>query len=104
MLIVLGHISVQPDKMAEALRVSQEHVERSRSELGCLEHGVHRSTEDPNRLVFVERWLDLASLQEHFALRESVQMVRSLAAMATDAPSISICNAEQVQFNSKNAG
>ena len=104
MIIVLGHTTIQPDKIEKALRVSQEHVERSKSEPGCLEPGVHRSAEDLSRLVFVERWLDLASLQAHFALRESVQLVRSLAALAIEAPSISIYNAEQVQFSVKNAG
>ena len=104
MIIVLGHTTIQPDKVEEALRVSQEHVERSKSEPGCLEYGAHRSAEDLSKLVFVERWLDLASLQAHFALRESVQLVRRLAAIAIEAPSISICNAEQVQFSIKNAG
>lgn len=94
MIIVLGSVSVQPDKVDEALRIAQEHVARSRQEPGCIEHGVHRSVEDMNRLVFVERWSDMAALQAHFAVRESKLTVRQLAALATAAPAMSIYNAE----------
>ena len=43
-----------PETLPEVLRLSLEHVNRSRLEPGCLLHSVHRDVEDPNRVVFLE--------------------------------------------------
>ncbi|WP_457389228.1 putative quinol monooxygenase [Roseateles sp. P5_E1] len=60
MILVLGHITAHPEHFEEVLQLSRQHVERSRAEPGCLVHAVHRDTENPLRLVFVEQWSDMA--------------------------------------------
>jgi quinol monooxygenase YgiN len=63
MIIVTGMVVTRPDSFDEILRLSTEHVLRSRKEPGCLSHSVHRDTEDPLRLHFFERWQDRAALK-----------------------------------------
>lgn len=93
MILVLGSVQIQPGHMEEALRVSQAHVDRSRAEPGCLEHGVHRSHDQPDRLVFVERWADAAALQAHFGVPASRQFVKALSALAAAPPSMQVYDA-----------
>jgi len=96
MVVVLGSVLVRDGRMDEALRLSQEHVHRSRAEPGCVSHAVHRDCENPNRLVFVEEWADDASLREHFKVPASRAFVAELSAMALEAPSMTIYSAERV--------
>ena len=68
MIVVLGSVKVQASKLQDALALAQEHVLRSRTEYGCIEHGVSQDCETPTRLVFVERWESMQSLQAHFVV------------------------------------
>lgn len=90
MIIVLGSVIVRPGLRKQALAIAQAHVARSRAEPGCLEHGVHLDSERPDCLVFIERWADLAALQQHFAVPESNRFVRDIGALAAEPPRISI--------------
>lgn len=94
MIIVLGSVLIPHGKLDQALQISQAHVARSRLEPGCIEHGVHVDADNPNRLVFVERWANLAALQAHFAVPACNHAVRALAALAAQPPRISLFNAE----------
>lgn len=86
MILVVGSVVVREGKLAEALSLSQAHVARSRSEPGCLLHGVHQDTENPNRLVFIEKWADQESLRKHFVVPDSRAFAKALAAVAVDVP------------------
>ena len=93
MVIVLGSIVARPDTFAEALRLSQAHVARSRGEPGCLSHAVHRDTERAFRLVFVETWADAAALAAHFRGPASRAFVEALRALASEPPAIAVYEA-----------
>lgn len=103
MIIVLGSVLIRDSSVADALIASQEHVERSRQEPGCLEHGVSIDAQAPNRLVFVERWASMESLLAHFAVPASRAFVKSLAALAAQAPSMVLYEATEVHSNGKGA-
>jgi len=90
MVIVLGSAIIRPGSMAEALKISLEHVHRSRTEPGCHSHSVHQDCENADRLVFVEEWKDQASLQQHFNVPESGLFVKALTALTTQPPSMVI--------------
>lgn len=98
MIIVLGSVITQPGRRDEALAVAQAHVARSRLEPGCLEHGVHLDSERPDRLVFIERWADLAALQQHFKVPESGRFVRDISALAAERPAISIHQSSELPW------
>lgn len=97
MILVLGHVSARPEHFDEVLKRSQQHVERSRAEPGCLAHAVHRDTENPLRLVFVEKWSDMAALQVHLRVPASREFGKALAAMASEPPGLEIHEAAQVK-------
>lgn len=82
MIIVTGSAQVRAGQVAEAERLSLEHVLRSRTEPGCLLHSVHRDVEAPERLVFLEHWADMDALRAHFAVPESRAFSKALAALA----------------------
>ncbi len=96
MILVIGHVDIRPQHLTQALQLSQDHVRRSRAEPGCLEHGVHRSHEQPDRLVFIERWADTAALRAHFRVPASRQFVKSLAALASTAPAMRLYDATEL--------
>ena len=100
MIIVLGSVQVLEARFSDALAVSQEHVQRSRLEPGCIEHGVSIDPNEPNRLVFVERWADMTSLKAHFAVPASRAFVKAIASYANAPPSISIYQADEVPIGS----
>jgi len=96
MILVLGKAQVQPDKLDDALAISQAHVLRSRAEPGCIEHGVHRSHDAPDTLVFIERWQDKAALQQHFAVPASRQFAKALTALCVVPPVVELLEARSL--------
>jgi len=95
-ILVIGSLVVCEGHVEQAVALSQEHVRRSRAEPGCIAHDVHRDTEDPRRLVFVERWTDHRALMQHFAVPESNTFVHAVTALAEETPTIEIFSANEV--------
>ncbi len=96
MIIVLGCVTVRNERLEEALKLSQAHVQRSRKEPGCISHEVFQDPEIPGRLMFVEKWSDQAALDEHFKVPASGEFVTAISAWALKAPSLSLFNAEAI--------
>ncbi len=96
MILVIGSVTAQAGRYEEALALSQEHVARSRAEPGCVAHAVHRDTENPNRLVFVEEWLDQASLQQHFKVPASRAFAKALGELASQPPTLAVYEAAKL--------
>ena len=90
MIIVTGSVVVRDGNIDEAIRISLEHVHRSRTEPGCVQHGVYRDVENLQRLFFYEEWTDRAALDAHFAVPASGAFVNALSAVAAERPSINI--------------
>lgn len=98
MIIVTGSVRARPDAIDEVLRLSLEHVQRSRTEPGCLLHSVHRDVEDELRLVFLEHWADAAALTAHFGVAASNEFVQAVSALAAERPTIEIYEAERAKI------
>jgi quinol monooxygenase YgiN len=98
MIIVTGSIVARADGLEDLLAFSLEHVRRSRTEPGCLAHGVHQDAENPLRLVFVEEWSSREALAAHFAVPASRDFVKVASALASEAPIINIYDATPVQL------
>ncbi|HEU5295987.1 MAG TPA: putative quinol monooxygenase [Burkholderiaceae bacterium] len=97
MILVVGSVAVQEGQLAEALALSQAHVARSRSEPGCLLHGVHQDTENPNHLVFIEKWADQESLRKHFNVPDSRAFAKALSRLAVEAPALEVYDGAPVR-------
>ncbi len=98
MIIVTGSVLARPETIDEALRISLQHVSRSRLEPGCLLHCVHRDVEDDHRLMFIEHWADRHALLAHFAVPESRAFAKEVAALATAPTTIEIYEASPIRL------
>ena len=94
MILVTGSVKARPETLAETLQLSLEHVRRSRLEPGCLLHSVHHDVEDPNRLVFIEHWVDRDALTKHFGVPASGAFAKAARDLAAEPPTLEIYDAE----------
>jgi quinol monooxygenase YgiN len=97
-IVVTGSVKAHPETLAEVLRISLEHVARSRQEPGCLLHSVHHDVEDPDRLVFLEHWLDRDALDVHFRVPASGEFARRVGELAAERPTLEIYDATPLTF------
>jgi quinol monooxygenase YgiN len=98
MILVTGRVTAKPETFAEILRVSREHVARSRKEAGCISHDVSVDADDPLTLHFIERWADEAALRAHFRVKESRAMWQTLQNLAADPGAMQIYAAEEIRL------
>ena len=98
MIIVTGSVKARAETLDEVLRISLEHVHRSRTEPGCLLHSVHHDVEDPSRLVFLEHWTDRDALNAHFRVPASGAFATALGELAAEPPTLEIYDAERVRL------
>jgi quinol monooxygenase YgiN len=96
MILVTGSILVRDDTFEDVLRLSLEHVERSRLEPGCISHAVHVDCQNPRRLFFFEQWADEAALRAHFAVPASREFVKSLRDRILETSGAEIYRAEAI--------
>lgn len=97
MIIVIGSVTIQPGSQVEALRHSKIHVDRSRLEAGCISHEVTIDADNPNRLLFVERWQTMEELEQHFQVPESSEFVAAIAELAIEGPSMQLYVSEELK-------
>ncbi|MEL7297237.1 MAG: putative quinol monooxygenase [Pseudomonadota bacterium] len=95
MIIVWGSVPTTTAHRDQLLAECHTHVARSREEPGCIEHGAYIDSEDPNRIVFFERWTDAAALKAHFAVPGSQQFVQTLRELAAAEPEMHIYTASE---------
>jgi quinol monooxygenase YgiN len=97
MIMVTGSVTARADRLEAVLKLSLEHVHRSRQEPGCMAHAVHTDCENPLRLVFVEQWADRAALSAHFAVPASRDFVRALQPLASARSTLEIYEATRLE-------
>ncbi|HEY7798573.1 MAG TPA: putative quinol monooxygenase [Hyphomonadaceae bacterium] len=86
MILITGTVEVPAENREAFIAAATRHVSLSRTEPGCISHGVHEDVMASGTFVFVERWRDMAAVQEHFAKdysRETVAMIRKLSVSST---------------------
>jgi quinol monooxygenase YgiN len=65
MIIVTAKMHVKPGKKDDFILKTQDLIEATRKEDGCISYHLYASTEDENILVMLEHWEDYASLNTH---------------------------------------
>jgi len=96
MIIITGHVLTNTENRDAIEAECVLHSQRSRDEPGCIAHNVHGDCEQPDRLVFVEKWQDRAALLVHFALPESSAFVRVISMLSTERPEMQIYEADEI--------
>jgi quinol monooxygenase YgiN len=64
-VVVVGSFKAEPGKEGEALEAFKALVDPTHAEDGCILYALHRGTDDPSRLTFVERWASREALDAH---------------------------------------
>lgn len=90
MIVVTGHVLTNAENRAVIEAEGVAHCRRSGAEPGCIAYNCHYDVEEPDRLVFVEKWVDAAALIAHFVLPESAAFVRSITALPSEPPQMQI--------------
>ena len=98
MILVIGSVTVQAGRHAEALALGQAHVKHSRGEYGCVMHSVNQDSENPDRLVFVEKWLNQDALLARFEAPTSRAFAKAIGELASTPPTIEVYAVTQVSF------
>ena len=93
MIVVIGSFIAKEGQRDTALALGLAHVERSRTEVGCLMFSIHIDAENPNRLVFVEEWRDMAALKTHFKVPECMEFAGRLNELAQSVAPLNIYEA-----------
>ena len=65
MILITGHVILTPEHRERMIALGAGHSARSREEPGCLGHRCHVDVEQPDRLVFIEEWADIAAVRTH---------------------------------------
>lgn len=97
MIIITGELIAKTGCIEEALALSQQHVEHSRKEPGCISHNVFKDPEDPNKLFFFEQWTDNDAIALHFVKASSQAFVKNIASLAVTPPQLSIFSGEKIR-------
>ena len=66
-IVVVGSFTARPGKEAEGLQAFEELVDPTHAEDGCILYALHRGSDDPARLAFIERWASREALDAHLA-------------------------------------
>jgi quinol monooxygenase YgiN len=97
MIIITGTLTASEATIDELLKLSLEHVRRSREEPGCLSHRVSRDVENPLRLVFFEQWEDMAAVKVHFVVPASAEFGKAAVALGAAPPTLDLYEATPTQ-------
>jgi len=95
-IIVIGKADAKPEARDEVLALSLDHVKRSRTEPGCIEHNVSVDPDNDIKFIFVEYWSNMPALLAHFALDTSKDFVAALTPLLTQRPDMKIYRAEEI--------
>ena len=96
MILITGSVLTNADNRTAIEAESISHCQRSRAEPGCIAHNCHYDVENPDLLVFVEKWTDAAALLTHFAVPASGAFVRAISSLSTEAPEMQIYRASEI--------
>ncbi len=66
MIHLIATITIRPGSLDAVVAAAKPCLEGTRAEAGCISYELFQSVEDPEKLVFVERWKDRTALTEHF--------------------------------------
>jgi quinol monooxygenase YgiN len=63
MIVVAGHLQVEPDERSSYLQGCRDVVRQARASDGCLDFALSPDLLDPGRINVLERWQTLAAVE-----------------------------------------
>lgn len=67
MILILGTVTLSPDKLDGAKPAMERMVAASRAEEGCIAYGYAQDVLDPHIIHVIEKWRDRDAVAFHFA-------------------------------------
>jgi quinol monooxygenase YgiN len=87
-VIVIARVRPKAETRAELLALLEEVQEASRRDDGCVNYGYYAEITDPDSLVAVEEWRDMAALEDHLRQPHVQKLVEALPGMLAGRPAI----------------
>ena len=96
LIVVTGDIVATPGHFDALFAEARAHSARSRAEPGCLSHDCFQDPDNPDRIVFLERWADEAALKAHFRTPGIAQLLKAFAEHADERGTMQVYAANEV--------
>lgn len=90
MIAVIAKVPVQPEKKEEALEEVKKLMAEVAKEEGTLYYTLNIDTNNPNTLVFLERYTDMAALGVHGSTPHFKKFMEKAMTFAAGAPEITV--------------
>jgi quinol monooxygenase YgiN len=66
MIVIAGHVALDPAKREPAIAAAREMMEETRKEQGCISYTFSADLDEPGRFRIFEEWEDDEALRAHF--------------------------------------
>ncbi|MBK8069965.1 MAG: antibiotic biosynthesis monooxygenase [Rhodanobacteraceae bacterium] len=86
MVIFLGRARVRADALEAVLAACREMIARTPSEPGCISYQGHQLIDDPQTIVFVEKWASRAEMDSHLAAPHTQAFLGAIGAAVLAPP------------------
>jgi quinol monooxygenase YgiN len=80
-LSLVAFIYAKPEYQDEVATKLKSLIDLSRSEAGCINYDLHRSSDDPTVFVMYENWHDRRDLDQHFKMPYMQEIMKILPEM-----------------------
>ncbi len=82
MISIVAKFTVNAGEEEKFLALSEELIEASRAEAGCVEYGLHKDVNKESTYCMLEKWKDQAAIDTHNNSKHFTTIVPQLANMA----------------------
>lgn len=83
MISIVAKFTVNASEEEKFLALSEELIQASRAEAGCVEYGLHKDVNKESTYCMFEKWKDQAAIDTHNSSTHFTTIVPQLANMGT---------------------
>jgi len=87
---ISAKVYIKPEKVESFLTATQELIEKSRAEEGCISYTLFQNPTDETSFLFFEEWRNQAAIDYHFETEHFINFGRMLDEYASVPPVITI--------------
>jgi quinol monooxygenase YgiN len=95
MLIIMGTVRIDPERLSAALPAMERMVAASNAEDGCLLYAYSQDLVDPGLIRISERWTDRAALKAHFTSPHMAQWRQVIPTLGISERNLSLYEANE---------
>jgi quinol monooxygenase YgiN len=65
--VISAQVLVKPEKVDAFIAATQDLIEKSRAEAGCISYSLYQDPQDKTKFLFFEEWKNQTAVDVHFA-------------------------------------